>query len=347
MRIAAGLLSFVAFSAAFAASTAGVRATFDGGDEFDSRREIKFREWAQRRDEFDTLFLGSSRTFRGFDPALFDELTAEAGRPMRAFNFGVPGSRVMEIDRLLERILDLEPEQLRLVIVGPERLPTLLVDENALTRPVIDWHDLERTRLVCTYAIDREPDREKLRAILEPHVIAALYNLIGAGRALSHVDEWLGARVEEQWVLETLGPLRDGFPDKGADRPRGRKFRRNLEGYQELVLEYGSRPLEAGPPAPQALRMFELLRDRADRAGVQLVFVTQSALHLEDDLVKAAEAGLVAPVLRYDDPELVPELYAPDHRFDANHLNTEGARLFTRMLVRDLVPLLEAEERTP
>ena len=347
MRAAAGLLSLVAFGAAFVASTAGVRAVAGGSDSHDSRREVKFREWAEHRDEFDTLFIGSSRTFRGFDPVLFDELMAEAGRPTRSFNFGIPGARIMETDRVLERVVKLRPEGLRLIVLGPERLPILLSDQNALTRPVIDWHDLERTRLVCSYAMDREDNQEKLWAILEPHLVAAFYNLIGAGRALAYVDAWMGAQADEEWVLETLGPLRDGFPPKDHFGPRNRKFRRNIEDYLDILEAYGARPLEPGPPAPQALEMFDLMRARAEAAGIQLVFVTQPALYLEDDLIKASEAGLVEPVLRYDDPAIVPELYAPDHRFDANHLNNGGAKLFTRLLVRDLLPLLETAEEKP
>ncbi|MES2570644.1 MAG: hypothetical protein V4710_11400, partial [Verrucomicrobiota bacterium] len=49
----------------------------------------KLAYFARHRDEYDTLFIGSSRVYRQIDPALFDQVTREAGVPTRSFNLGI------------------------------------------------------------------------------------------------------------------------------------------------------------------------------------------------------------------------------------------------------------------
>ena len=44
-----------------------------------------------------------------------------------------------------------------------------------------------------------------------------------------------------------------------------------------------------------------------------------------------------------DDPTAVPELYAVEVRWDANHLNEEGARRFTEHLAADFLALEAGE----
>src|SRR5947207_2206779 len=51
----------------------------------------KFAYYAAHASDYDTLFIGTSRVYRGMMPEVFDRLTAEAGRPTHSFNFGVDG----------------------------------------------------------------------------------------------------------------------------------------------------------------------------------------------------------------------------------------------------------------
>ena len=41
----------------------------------------KWDHWEKHKDEYDTVFIGTSRTYRGISPADFDEVTAAAGMP--------------------------------------------------------------------------------------------------------------------------------------------------------------------------------------------------------------------------------------------------------------------------
>lgn len=368
MRFGAALFSLVACGAGFALAAVGLGPALGlggsggGGGPHDSRLEIKFAEFAARKDEFDTLFLGSSRTFRGFDPQQFDELTAAGGRPTRSFNFGVPGMRAMEIDRLLERVDELAPAQLRWIFVDPEGLQILLEEQNALAREVIDWHDPTRTRLICTYALTSlgdTPSRERATRLLRPHVIAAAYHLAGVGRGLTLVDRLLGQMPDPAWVDETLGPRRDGFVPYGSESAVGaergaagtvrrgrrhRRFLRQLGTYEALLEDYRASEPAAGAAHPQALQAFESIAARVEALGARIVFVTQPGLYYQEDLIRAAAAGEVTTLLRFDQPAALPELYDPAQRWDPNHLNHLGAALFTELLAAQFLQLDDARE---
>src|SRR5713226_6136440 len=51
----------------------------------------KLEYFAGHKDEFDTLFVGSSRIYHQVMPEVFDEVLRANGREARSFNFGIDG----------------------------------------------------------------------------------------------------------------------------------------------------------------------------------------------------------------------------------------------------------------
>ena len=77
----------------------------------------KWDFWRKHKDEFDTVFIGTSRTFRGINPARFDELTKAAGKPTHSFNFGVDAMLPPEDAYVADYILRDPPKNLRWVFL--------------------------------------------------------------------------------------------------------------------------------------------------------------------------------------------------------------------------------------
>ena len=71
--------------------------------EIDGGVSQKFRFFAAHKDEFDTLFIGSSRIYFQISPAVFDRVTRESGMPTHSFNFGIGGMYLPETGYLLNR----------------------------------------------------------------------------------------------------------------------------------------------------------------------------------------------------------------------------------------------------
>src|SRR5207245_5026117 len=92
--------------------------------EIDGGVSQKFRFFAAHKDEFDTLFIGSSRIYFQISPAIFDRATRESGLPTHSFNFGIGGMYLPETGYLLEQMLKLKPLKLRWVFSEYDDLHT-------------------------------------------------------------------------------------------------------------------------------------------------------------------------------------------------------------------------------
>ena len=127
-------------AAAFLITCVGLRVVLPF-PEIDGGVSQKFRFFAAHKDEFDTLFIGSSRVYFQISPAIFDRVTRESGMPTRSFNFGIGGMYLPETGYLLEQILDLKPRNLRWVFIEYDELQTKWSPENQTSRRALYWAD--------------------------------------------------------------------------------------------------------------------------------------------------------------------------------------------------------------
>src|SRR5882724_5585374 len=140
--------------------------------EIDGGVSQKFRFFAAHKDEFDTLFIGSSRVYFQISPVIFDRVTRESGMPTHSFNFGVGGMYLPETAYLLEHILNLKPRNLRWVFIEYDELQTKWSPENQTSRRALYWADWKRVSLLLRKLTDAGtdplwlPNLAKLRDIM-------------------------------------------------------------------------------------------------------------------------------------------------------------------------------------
>src|SRR6188474_2428492 len=72
-------------------------------------RNLRF--FQRHGNDFDTLFVGSSRIHHQISPAIFDRAMREAGFTTRSFNFGVNAMFPPEDSYFVERLLATKPRQ--------------------------------------------------------------------------------------------------------------------------------------------------------------------------------------------------------------------------------------------
>lgn len=349
-RLGAVATAWLLFAAAFVAVTVLVRRMAPHGSGLE-RMDVKLDHYASRADEYSAVFLGSSRTMRGFVPELFDARVAEHGLALRSFNLGVPGARVTELIYLLERMRELRPKQLRYVFVDPEDFEQIHDTRNVLAQSGIIWHDPATTWLVTQHLLETDFGGARRDAILFDHWRACAFNALNVGRTARWVNAALGRRVDPTFVADSLGARGDGhtalFDEQETLARRRRRFERGRAEYEGLVERYR----EQTPPPGSAPAQFSALVARIQalvrELGATPVFVIQPALTRQWDLIKIAQAGELELLLRYDDPALHPELFAHESRFDALHLNDDGAALFTRRLADDFAVWARARQDGP
>ena len=353
--VARGLFCLALFAVAFLVSADLVRPHLAG--RASNLTETKLAWFAEHGAGYDTLFFGSSRAYRGFDPEGFDRLTAEAGVPTRSFNFGTPASRGFDAHRMLERLEQAGAlDEVRYVLVDPEPLPWLLKakdKESMIARGPIDWHDLPTTALVLRYVWSLEDATvgEKLAASIE-HVHSACFFLAGIGSTENLINALLGKNLVDRTELTgRLGERLDGWQpldDTNVSREdHNEKFltSKRQTVYRKNLDELRATEIDDTPVTDSAAVFFTRLERRVRALGATPVFVTQPSLELQVDLVKAHREGRVEHLLRYDDPDdpRLAGLYAPENRWDKYHLARSGAELFSALLARDFAALIQGE----
>ncbi|MBM3990040.1 MAG: hypothetical protein FJ298_03425 [Planctomycetes bacterium] len=346
----ASLGTLALFALSFALATLVLRTLLPHG----GARELvdaKVARFARERDAYTLVFAGSSRVHRGFVPEVFDARTAAAGVATRSFNFGAPGSRAFEVERLLERVVQLAPARLDFVLVDPEGVALLRDERNVLARQVIEWHDPAATLRISRWIACAELPYPQLWNALVPHWKSCAYNVFNVGRSQRLVDIALGERRTDEIERELVGPRLDGYAPLGDESEglgrRGQRFHKRRERYLAQLEDYKALRVGEGPPDAFALEMYRAIRARVEELGATAVFVTQPALYLQEDLIKAAAAGELPALLRFDDAERFAELYAPERRYDETHLNDEGARRFTELLADEFVARVRRGELAP
>jgi hypothetical protein len=283
----------------------------------------KMREFRLHQDEYDLVYVGTSRVHRGFDPAAFDARLAELGRPVRSFNFGLVGLGFLEQRYLVEWILAQHPARLRWMLVDPTDVDVVMHRANLFTMRDVAWHTptLTAEGVRAAWLSDR-PRAEKVE-LTRLHVLHALKRLVNLGTGAAQLALWIGG-VEEA----SLGAHGFGGVDTSTSvrDPEARAAR-------EPALVW---------PSPVLWQTLRALPERVSAQGVSFRFVIPPTPRPLNAFRKAEARGDLAELLAYEADDL-PEVFAEREQtfYDASHLNRHGARLFSRRLAADLAPWLD------
>jgi hypothetical protein len=300
----------------------------------DSRAELRLLPWSVEgqkhrqfrtgADEYDLVYVGTSRVHRGFDPGAFDERMAALGRPLCSYNFGLVGLGFLEELHLVEWILALEPRRLRWILIDPPDHDGVLQRANLFTPRDVAWHTpaltLRGVRAAWTSG----------RGLGERLELARLHLLHGAQR---FCNVGLGASLLAWlWSTEERAEVApDGFGGKDSREAAAREPEARVE-----------RDGPRAEPSPLLWTAHRAAWERARAAGLQPFFVVPPTPKALKAFREAHEAGHLPELLTYPARDL-PEVFArpADTFYDEGHLNRLGAQLFSRRLAADLLPRLE------
>lgn len=300
----------------------------------------------EHADDFDLLFVGSSRVYREINPVLVDAVFAERGVELRSWNYGIPGVNLPETVFVLDEILARRPERLKWVVIELQETDPAFQEENELTDRQVRWHTPYATWFMLRAVLGSERAWDEKAVAAWSHVHHFAHRACNMGRALPAVR----ARLKPWLVRPYLGAENTGFTTLDVDaRAQPRRYRERAEDFRTRDEELEERlaalraELDAGPrPDPLAEEMLRLLTARARRAGVEPIYVLMApGWHALSAYRAAAEREGVA-LLAYNDPDRHPELYDPRNMYDLDHLGGRGASLFSRTLAADLVDVVRA-----
>ena len=294
---------------------------------------------------YDTLFLGSSRSWRAFDPETFDERVARAGGRTHSFNFGIEGMAGLGSWQLLERMAEDPPPGLKWILIDPEALYKDARGHHALGRGIVGWHTPRATSILCRLAWQADAPLEDRLEAISRHLHSCLYNLLNLGRGAQRIAYWLDTERPRHWS-GYLGRKRNGFVpllETHALRfnPASDSwgfFLRRRESFLTEVVKHGELTAAGS-------ELFAILTDRVRALGAEPVFVIGPSINHQWQLAEAHRNGEIPCVLFLNRADFYPELYEVETRYDLGYLNSEGARQFSEYLGELFGELLEEREQ--
>lgn len=302
----------------------------------------KFEHWTAHHEDYDTIFLGSSRVLRAFDPKTYDTTMERLGTPTRSFNFGIPGMRGHEADALLRRILACEPTALRTVLLEFPDYTEKFPDGNALVSDrSVWWHDLRTTLDVLVTASRADSPLPERVADAMTHLRLAFANLTNVGGASLLLESWFVSRPKDDDRAAVMLTL-NGF----APIPRGREpTNPTEEKYSDpnsrIVEEIAGR-IERRHAIDDSFAQFhhEALERRIDLLESRGLRVTHVTIpnHLPLSVAyRCVERGLLRSFAPLNDPRAFSNLYRTMYFSDGAHMNDTGARAFSAALADFMV----------
>ena len=340
-------------AAAFLVTCIGLRVVLPF-PEIDGGVSQKFRFFAAHKDEFDTLFIGSSRIYFQISPAIFDRVTRESGLPTHSFNFGIGGMYLPETAYLLEQILKLKPRNLKWVFVEYDELQTKWSPENQTSRRALYWADWKRLSLLLRKLADagtdplwlpnpakirdivlRQGDEKNTRSLLTFYVTQFERNYTNVARAADVLDYFFSRDTTERRA-SYLGAASDGYvPRAGEMSPsQTAAYERGLAA---TMAQRTTRPLS--PYTVAAYR--QCATEVRDLGATPIFLITPSTTQIS---IATESTALPGVVMAFNDPRAYPNLYRSSIRRDGQHLTKSGADEFTRLVAANFVKLTRAGE---
>jgi hypothetical protein len=294
----------------------------------------KLQFFTEHKDEFDTLFIGTSCIYYSVSPEIFDQTTRENGLSTRSFNFGIDALHPPENFYVLEQILKTKPRNLKWVFLEIGDLQTKLHKILGTERAVY-WHDWPRTELTLRKALNPRGDARwyvpifrlwLARRDLASHLSLFAKQFANVGRA--DPFSWHDRDRIAEANLE-LGPRHDGYRLAG-----GAMSPQNALDFQQRLAQ---RVAEAriSPIDPYADEAYRDYAQQIREIGAVPVFVVTPVIFQSP--VTFRKSPPPGQLLSFNNSTTYPMLFDPKVRIDDAHLTKEGAEEFTRLLAREFV----------
>ena len=314
----------------------------------DSTIAAKQYWYSQVAPEVDLIFVGTSRVYRGVDPAMFDAMAAARGVPLRSLNLAVPRLQGFELESALDRFLEHADERLKWVVIDPGSFTGMIFENNHATTREVAWHTPVMTARALARLTREDMPAPEIAQFAREHLEAALLRYAWVGgysqRLLGNTGppppafllEHMGADLNGYLALDSYGPE---HANAALYASRHDLFVAGLDAYQQRLSDLVDARQRPTPRLGDDERRFlSKLVERIESAGAQPIFFVAAG---EDDdqlyLRAAFEEGVIDSFLDYGDPERYPEIFEPASRFDESHLSRRGGLRLTELLADDLL----------
>ncbi|KCZ94485.1 hypothetical protein HJO_03885 [Hyphomonas johnsonii MHS-2] len=306
----------------------------------------KLAAYQSQPDAYDTLFVGTSRTFYHIVPEVIESSAAEYGCPdLRVFNFGVFGLTGAEQDWLVDQILDAGQGHLRAIVLE-DPLPEARATREATSTRARFFNSTGNAgrRIASIMSYPESIAKKVYRIGVLGYGMA--YDLSGVGRAATVA---FPAAVPD--VPETLNLSQDGFEALGSVPTddilaRHKDFEDNPAKFADALARYGAPSNEK--VEPRAVYIASRIKALEARGINAALYISPDPLELDRTPRVGEAVRALMPettVIDLNRPDEYPDLFERGIWFDFSHVGEEGARRLSRHAGQELCEGLKQGRR--
>lgn len=298
--------------------------------------EEKIDYLKERKDEYNTLFVGDSRVLRHLIPYDFDQYLTTEGVESRSYNLGFAGANYYEIKDMLERVRRMKPAALKWVFIEVSFKKKFIFKNGSLR----NFHLYRVTSVFNSlrYYFLKAQEKsflEKVR-IGEAHFKMLLLNYSNRGlmSLLIRHEEKMG-RHSFRYLAE-----KNGFIASDQRYVARGIYERDLKfhGSEEAYKRKSGKKVKTIEITESDFALIRELIDLVHDMGAKAVLIQSPSGFSQARYLKPKfHISDVLWLESYQDVERYPELFEITNRFDPIHLKESGARIYTRLVAQDFV----------
>ncbi len=315
---------------AFFLGTAGVRRCVPAPDDFVVSDKLAW--YAEHAADYDTVIIGSSRTYRGLVPAVIERRLERLGHSARIFNMGAQGLGGFEQQHVIEQVLELGGEHLERVVIEERGWPPFIPSFNRKTQRAVGWHDpLDTVRAVAA-SLRLSPDEGDSTELALMHLGMFARWIGNYGQGWRIVRHQIGRDPEplmtDAEFAEHAGwrslEMEQAAGDVGATRRR-ELFLEQLSEYETAVKLLRIENRQEGDRDAYDLASLRRQIASVQSLGLDVVHVLPPGLDSTPTVFALDADGAFPLLIAFNNPAKYPRLYRPEMRFDDEHLAENGA----------------------
>lgn len=325
---------------------------------------LKWKYFTEHKDDYDIIFIGGSVTHFGVIPKLFDEFMLKEGSNIKSFNFGIQGANASQVDFYLQKILAINPANLKWIFI--DCAFDLYIVEFPRSLTDIYWHTPQKTIESFQLTLETNESWKTKAKKIYVNFQSFFYRWLGIARVSNWWDEKilglsltktdsLGSlsATSEDKIIEESGYYAidwredfDNWKKRFFNVEKSNKYQKDLQEELAKIQSFSQQDMLITDKNShfQGIRIVKNIVSRIEHQNehgsqkIEPIFVIPPTLEINYNnsaMLQAYNLGYISTLFAFNKPNIFANLFQLDRRVDAAHLNHQGAKEYTLSLAEE------------
>lgn len=305
-----------------------------------TRLNTKYTTYSENPEQYNTLLIGASTTYRHIDPKQFDA-AVNAQYPdlhIKSFNFGIPANRTPQSMYMLENLLkEGNTDHIKYVVIDLSELTKMGAD-NLHKKEMLYWYNCGNIGDVMKASYESEKGTANKFGVPFLHAFSFGEKSFLVGMGPSVIMQHAGLNIEPL----SVGPYKNGFyslDQEMHDDPEGDLAIRYNDLRTQDTIDFRTqrcqmlydkfKDAKKNPNKTMEADLLKIIKDCEKQDISVVIMLSQRLGDRYEYLIPLYNRIPEKNRIGFQNPSAYPMFNERENLFDLAHLNSSGAKLFT------------------